>query len=120
MKTMRNAFFSLLAILAMATSLACLAAEPPAWILGKWELAHDPDGSPKDFVEFKSSGRVISTGETGGSVAGEFTVAGQEVRMVFQNRGKAVPLTMKYDAKKKRLLNFSARTGNTAEYQKLQ
>jgi uncharacterized protein (TIGR03066 family) len=90
------------------------------WLLGKWEMAYDPDGSPTDWIEFKPEGRVVVTAEKGGPVAGEYVVHGADLQMTFHKNGRDIPIAMKYDAKKKRLLNFSQRTGHSAEYKKLQ
>lgn len=38
--------------------------------------------------------------------------------MTFHHNGKDIPLGMRYDKNRNALLNYSQRTGNSAEYRK--
>lgn len=90
------------------------------WLVGTWELAHDPDGNEKDWVEFSLQGQVISYGQDKTrQVQGEYTVDGNEVRIVYRLYGKEIPMVLKAADNKSSLLVYSARTGNTATYIKL-
>lgn len=88
------------------------------WIVGTWGLAHDPDGNKKDWLEFTADGRAYAISDGGRRMAGEYSIVGSEVRIVYQHKGKSIPITLRYTPNKQRLLAYSDRTGNTSEYVK--
>ncbi len=93
--------------------------EDQSWIVGKWELAYDPDGGKTDWVEFGSDGKVVSINADGRRIPGEYTVQGAEVKMVFRVQDYAIPMTFLHTPDNKKLLLYSDKTHHTAEYRKL-
>ncbi len=89
------------------------------WLVGKWELYHDPDGDEKDWVEFTPNGKAISTTSDGRSIAGEYVVKASEINIVYSYKGHNIPVTLTYTTEKKQLFHYSDRTRNTSEYRKL-
>ena len=90
-----------------------------SWLVGKWELTHDPDGSEKDWMEFTSDGKVYSINASGRRVPGEYSVSGIDVNITYSFNGKTIPIHLTHSNDNKKLFAYSSRTGNTAEYQKL-
>ena len=90
------------------------------WLVGKWEMTFDPDGSEKDWMEFSADGSAYSIAADGRRVPGKYSLSGQSVNIVYTFNGKDIPITLTYNADKTKLLAHSQRTGNTSEYQKVQ
>ncbi|MDH5327062.1 MAG: hypothetical protein OEZ68_12855 [Gammaproteobacteria bacterium] len=90
------------------------------WIVGTWELFHDPDGSDKDWIEFTETGSVVSfTNDKQNRVRGTYQVEPGEVRIVYELYGQAIPITLTYKNNKSALYAFSSRTGNYSTYKKI-
>ena len=70
------------------------------WVLGTWELAHDPDGSEKDWLEFRPDGGVYSVWPNGQRVEGIYIVAPNSVKAVFTHEGRDVITTFHFDAQR--------------------
>lgn len=95
-------------------------AQSAPWLLGRWELKYDPDGSPKDMIEFGPSSQVISFGPDGQQTTGVYVWKEGEVRASFALRnGKVLPLVFTPSPDRRQLWLKSARTGKTAIYEKL-
>jgi len=105
-----------LALLLMSAAVS--SATDQAWLLGRWEMTHDPDGGPKDWLEFATDGRVTSTKPGGQRVTGRYLASESEVQMNFKVGTLSVIVTLAADADKHHLYAKSARTGNTAVYEK--
>lgn len=96
-----------------------VAAADNGWLVGKWELSHDPDGSEKDWLEFSADGKAFSISPKGSEVPGDYTLNGDSVSIVFSHKGKAIFLRLNRSSDGKKLLAKSSRTGNVSEYRKL-
>jgi hypothetical protein len=95
------------------------AQQAPAWLLGRWELAYDPDGSAKDFLEFSTGGEVVNISPTGRHTPGMYGVKEEGVRASFVlPSGKTLPLLLVPTPDRRQLKLRSSRTGNTAVYEK--
>jgi hypothetical protein len=104
--------------LALALLLVSAAAADQAWLLGRWEMTHDPDGGPKVWFEFSPDGTVVSTKPDGQRTTGRYIASEDEVKAYFKVGTLSVITTFAADADKKHLYNRSAQTGNTAVYEK--
>ena len=113
----KNIAIWLFALLALSVA-AALAADN-GWLFGKWELAYDPDGSEKDWMEFTADGQAFSINQAGRRIPGEYIVTDTEVRATYTYKGKAIPLSFKYSPDRKKLFAYSAKTGNTSVYEKI-
>ncbi len=89
------------------------------WLIGKWELYHDPDGDEKDWIEFTTDGKAVSTVADGRSIHGEYVIKGSEIAIVYTHKGHSIPISLTFSPDKKQLFNYSERTHHTAEYRKL-
>ena len=88
------------------------------WLVGKWELSYDPDGDKKDFIEFKSDGDAISTGELG-KVEGLYLVNPESVKAVFTYKEKDFIMTFFYTPQKDELRIVTSHTGRESIYKKI-
>ena len=90
------------------------------WIIGTWELYHDPDGDEKDWIEFNESGEVVSfTHNNSSQIKGTYQVEPDEIRIVYEYFGQSIPIVLTYKQNKAALYAFSNRTGNTSTYKKM-
>jgi hypothetical protein len=108
-------------LLALALALVAVAsarAADEAWLLGRWELVHAPDGDAKDWLEFAGDGRMTSIASDGRRAGGMYVTGGQEVQLNYKVGTQSVIITLTYGPDKQRLYARSARTGNTAVYEK--
>jgi hypothetical protein len=110
--------------LGLATGLALtllLASASPAdqvWLLGRWEMVRDPDGGPKNWLEFGPDGTVVSIKSGGERMTGRYIASEAEVKVYFKVGTLSVITTLAADGDGKHLYTRSARTGNTAVYEK--
>jgi hypothetical protein len=102
--------------------LVLFAAVAPAtedgWILGRWELIRDPDGNPKDWLEFATDGRMTTIAASGQRFHGQYAVTGSEVLLNYKVGNESILITLTYGLDRRQLYARSARTGNTAVYEK--
>ena len=89
--TIRPAISALLAALLVLLSVLPTQGAEHAWLVGRWELTHAPDGDPKDWV-----GRAV---------------------YIFQ--GREVPVLSTIDPGRTKLLLYSAKTRDTSTYDKV-
>jgi hypothetical protein len=99
-------------------AIPALAAEP-GWLLGRWELTHDPQSDAKDWLEFHPDGRAVSIAPSGRRIPGEYTLAEGEVRIVYSLAGRQIPITLKVSPDRTRLFAHSARTGTASTYERV-
>ena len=111
-------------VLLLLILIACWALPAQAgdgnWIVGKWELSHDPDGGKKDWLEFTQDGRAYGTSPEGVRIPGIFQVKGDEVRVVLRYHGKSLLMLLGYAPDRKMLLYYSQNSRHTAEYRKVE
>jgi hypothetical protein len=89
------------------------------WLVGKWELTRDPDGNPKDWLEFSADGHASTTTAEGRRIPGRYVIKELSIEVVYSYNGKMIPLELHYSSNKDRLFAFSKQTKHTSEYQKV-
>jgi hypothetical protein len=109
---------ALLLALALVLGAAAPVRAAEEWLLGRWELVRSPDGDPTDWLEFAPDGRMTTISPSLKRFGGQYTVTGREVHLNFKVGNQSVLLTLTYEPDKARLYARSARTGNTAVYEK--
>lgn len=85
-------------------------------LVGTWVLCVDPDGSPKDAMEFHPEGYGFILRPDKTKVRFLFSEAGGQVALAVDAKGKTVTIYLKVDGVHGRLTNRSERTGNEAFY----
>jgi hypothetical protein len=88
------------------------------WLVGRWELIRDPDGSPKDWLEFAHDGGVVLVKLNGQRLGGRYDASDTDVQLNFKVGSQSVIVTLTAGFDRKELFARSARTGNTAVYEK--
>jgi hypothetical protein len=88
------------------------------WIVGRWELIRDPDGSPRDWLEFASDGRMVAIKSDGQRFGGRYIASETAVQLNYKVGTQSIIITLEPGHDKKELFARSARTGNTAVYEK--
>lgn len=90
-----------------------------AWLIGRWELTHAPDGDPKDWVEFTADGQTVSISPGGRRTPGTYGVTDREVRAVYVFQGREIAVTYAIDPGRTKLLLYSPKTRTTSHYEKV-
>jgi hypothetical protein len=107
-----------LLVLVVALGSAPAGAVEETWLLGRWEPVQSPDGDEKDWLEFGPDGAMTSIAPDGRRTGGRYVTNGQEIQLNFKVGAKSVIITLTYGPDRQRLYARSARTGNTAVYEK--
>lgn len=108
-------------LLLMLTVSSNVYADPNAWLVGKWQMAYDPDGDTKDVLTFAEGGEFRTTeASTGKSIEGMYRVGSSEidVRLVYQGQ-TFMTLRLEYNSQKDKLYYDPDSTGDPAYYVKL-
>lgn len=95
-----------------------LAAEEADWVLGRWELAYDPEGRPADALEFLPDGEAVNLWPDGTRVHGIYVVTEQGVKAVFTLQGKDIITTFHADPARTELRILTSATGRETIYRK--
>jgi uncharacterized protein (TIGR03066 family) len=110
-------------VLLLALALVLGAAAPAraadeAWLLGRWERVHSPDGDSTDWLEFAADGRMTTIAPNLKRFGGRYVVTGREVQLNYKVGNQSILITLTYGPDMTKLHARSARTGNTAVYEK--
>jgi hypothetical protein len=109
----------LIVVLGLLASPTHAQSEKDGWLVGRWELTHDPEGNPKDWLEFSAKGKVTSIAPDGRRTLGDYVVAEGEIRMTLLVGEMRIPITLKIAPDRKRLFTYSAKTKTSATYEKV-
>ena len=111
---------SVLGLLTVAvfTLFISVAQADDAWLIGKWQLYYDPDGSSTDYVEFKADGDAISSGPQG-EYEGFYIVSPESVKAVFTYKGKDFIMTFHFNEARNELRIVTSHTGRESIYKKI-
>jgi len=85
------------------------------WLTGTWVLCEDPDGSPKDSLQFNPDGTGLVI-RAKGNIEFSHRRAGLAVSILANANGKAIPIELSAAPSHDKLLAHSEKTGNTAIY----
>ena len=88
------------------------------WIVGKWELIHDPDGAATDWLEFTPDGDVYSIGANG-KIPGIYIVTPDSVKAVFTYQEQDIITTFHFDENRELLKIVTSHTGKESIYRKV-
>ena len=85
------------------------------WLIGTWVLCEDPDQTPKDSMQFNADGTGLSI-RPKGNIELLHRIVGDEVQILANANGYAIPIKLKASASFDRLLLHSEKTGSTSSY----
>ena len=83
------------------------AATDTAWLLRQWQLAFDPDNSPKDFLTFSDGGTVALKTADGRDMAGRWVIEGERLTLSFDVNGRTLDMPMSIAPDRTSLTNDS-------------
>lgn len=92
---------------------ACSQAPTPAdgddnaWLLGTWELTHDPDQNPTDWLVFAADGQLTVKAPDGREFNGRYELHADVVKLAIEVEGKRLGIDLAVSADKARLSNES-------------
>jgi hypothetical protein len=111
----RNLAIGLSLLLCAGLAAASDKASPKDWLSGTWTLCEDPDGSPKDSLQFNpdGSGLVI---RSKGNLPFLHKHMGQAVSLLANAHGIAIPIEMSASPGFDKLMLHSDKTGSTSFY----
>jgi hypothetical protein len=108
---------SLLAISQLSFMSVAFAAEPvESHLVGLWVLCQDPDGSPKDSLEFFAEGYGFSRRPNAAVSPFLFKESGGQVMLAVNAKGNLLTIYLSVAADYSRLTLKSARTGSESFY----
>lgn len=84
-------------------------------LIGVWTLCEDPDGSPKEDLHFEIDGSGLVAREKG-DLPFTYTRTGIDVVLTVTVNGRSIPVPFTASPAFDRLSLYSANTGNTATY----
>ncbi|MFC3717310.1 hypothetical protein ACFONC_14255 [Luteimonas soli] len=109
----------ILSFLLLLASLPAVASDSPSqkhdWLTGTWVLCEDPDGSPKDSLQFNpdGTGTVI---RAKGNIEFLHKHSGLAVSLLANANGNAIPIELTASPSHDKLQLHSDQTGNTSIY----
>ncbi len=109
----------LLIILVLCWPASLWADAPEAWIHGRWELIEDPDGNPRDWLEFLPNGDVFNIWQDGTRIGGFYVVTHYDVKAVFTIDGRDLLTTFFFNTDRNELRIVTSATGRESVYRKL-
>lgn len=112
---------ALLTLLALAAWMGAAHADRAAdddWVLGRWELVYDPDGSERDWLEFLPGGDAFSIWPDGRRVPGIYVVTAEGVKAVFTLEGRDIITTFHADPERRELRIVTSPTGVESVYRR--
>lgn len=89
------------------------------WVVGRWEMTHDPEAREADTLEFTAEGDVYNIWSDGTRVPGIYVVTAEGVKTVFTRDGKDVIATFHSDAERSELRIVTSRSGAETIYEKV-
>jgi len=89
---MNRSIGRLLAVIFLLTMAGCTenSSQDASWLLGKWELAHNPEGDDEDVLIFDSDDTVTVLAEKGGKIQGDYTFDGDVVKILLPTERKII------------------------------
>jgi hypothetical protein len=112
---------ALAAAVLLALSLApALAQEDGSaeWLIGRWVVAHDPEGRPGDTLEFAADGDVVNVWPDGTRTEGIYVLTERGVKAVFSYGGRDLITTFHTDPTRSELRIVTSANGEETVYRK--
>ena len=87
------------------------------WLVGVWVLSDD---SKEEFLEFTSDETVSLISGKGRQIKGDYTLTDSVIKIVYNFKGKKIPIDLNYSSAKDALTGNLTNTGKTVRYTKKQ
>ena len=90
-------------------------ADDSDWLVGVWQL---DSGEKVEYLEFGADNKVTLISDRGRKVPGNYQVAGDKLKVIYNFKGKKIPIEMSISPEKNMLTAAMTNTGKTAMYKK--
>lgn len=87
------------------------------WLVGVWVLSDD---SKEEFLEFTDDETVSLISGKGRQIKGDYTLGDSVIKIVYNFRGKKIPIDLNYSSARDVLTGNLTNTGKTVTYTKKQ
>jgi len=105
----------LLIMLSLALPVASNAEIDNSWLVGTWISA---DNSKQESLEFTVNKTVSLSAGKGQQIDGDYQLTDSAVKIVYNFKGKKIPIELNYSAAKDSLSGNLSNTGKTVKYTK--
>ena len=85
------------------------------WLVGVWVLT---DSSKEEFLQFTENDEVSLISGKGREIKGDYTLGDSVIKIVYNFRGKRIPIDLTYTSAKDVLTGNLSNTGRTVHYTK--
>lgn len=75
-----------------------------SWVLGKWELAHNPENDDEDVLIFDSDDSVTVLAEKGGKLEGNYAVTGDRLKISLPVQRKTIEVEFEVSSDRSKLI----------------
>lgn len=102
-KVRRYAVFPLMLLLLFLGACSGSGNVDAAWLIGKWELSHNPENDDEDILVFNRDGKFHIETVDGRTLPGQYVVEDNKVKIVLPLRKKVVETSFDVDPARQRL-----------------
>ena len=113
-------YFSKTVLLILLLSVTIPGTVPAAengWLVGVWVLSDD---SKEEFLEFTDDSTVSLISGKGRQVSGDYELTDSVVKIVYNFKGKKIPIDLSYNSARDLLSGNLSNTGKSVQYTKKQ
>jgi len=75
-----------------------------SWVLGKWELAHNPENDDEDALVFDSDGTVTVLAVKGGKLKGSYQFSGDTLKVTLLGARKTIDVEFEVSSDHSKLI----------------
>ena len=86
-----------------------------SWLVGVWQLSDD---SKQEFLEFTADMNCSLVSGKGRKIEGSYKLADSKVKIVYNFKGKKIPIDLSFSDGKDVLMGSLSNTGKAVEYKK--
>lgn len=109
----------LLTLIIGLTTTNIVNAQADAWIVGTWQLSHDPDGDSKDKLVFNANKTFTNIASNGQKFNGKYEMMNGRVKVSLEKQGRPfMSFFLGYEKNKSGLHFYSEKTKKTSIYKK--
>ena len=90
-------------------------AQDNTWLVGVWQL---DSGEKVEYLEFDGQNGVTLISDRGRKVSGDYELADNTIKIVYNFKGKKIPIELSISAGKNALQATMSNTGKSVKYTK--
>ncbi len=103
---MKQGLGRLLAVILLLSMFGCTEEtnKDTSWVLGKWELAHNPTNDDEDVLIFDSDDSVTVLAEKGGKIQGGYFFTGNTLKISLPTERKTIEVEFEVSSDHSKLI----------------